>query len=317
MLSGEFHVRKYQFKPSKGLIKTSLNLLKQFLYLTVAIWRYDAVYIWFADFHSLLPVAFARCFGKKSFVVIGGYDVCRLKKFGYGVFTSKLRGCFALNTMKLCTLNLTVSEHVDRKVKYICANAEKELIFNCVNLRPEKEIPKKEPVILTVALLNTERTFYLKGIGLFIEVARLVPEYEFIIVGFNHSRLSHLLGNKPANLKTVEKVPHEELNGWYARARFYCQFSMFESFGVSIAEAMNYGCIPLVTNGGAMPEVVGNSKYIVPLYKTAIADIIRDLNITETDEDLQALRDRIKSVFSRQNREIKLFSVLNKYLQRK
>lgn len=35
------------------------------------------------------------------------------------------------------------------------------------------------------------------------------------------------------------------------------------AFGVSVVEAMSYGCIPVVFNAYALPEIVGRNGYIV------------------------------------------------------
>ena len=96
ILSEFANVSKYEFKPGRGIISTGIKLLKQFLFLIINIWRFDTVFIWFADYHSLLPVLFALMFGKKSFVVIGGYEVARIKSLNYGALCSGLRAFFAL-----------------------------------------------------------------------------------------------------------------------------------------------------------------------------------------------------------------------------
>ena len=75
ILSEFANVSKYEFKIGRGIISTGIKLFRQLLFLTTNFWRYDSVYIWFADYHSLLPVLFARMSGKKSYVVIGGYEV--------------------------------------------------------------------------------------------------------------------------------------------------------------------------------------------------------------------------------------------------
>jgi len=75
IISLNANVTRYQFKPVKGLIKTGMELVKELFFLVLHIRKYDAIYVWFGDYHSLLPVLFAKWFRKKSFVVIGGYDV--------------------------------------------------------------------------------------------------------------------------------------------------------------------------------------------------------------------------------------------------
>ena len=58
ILSANADVTKYQFKPVKGLIKMGIELFKELYFLIFNISKYDAVYIWFGDYHSLLPVSF-------------------------------------------------------------------------------------------------------------------------------------------------------------------------------------------------------------------------------------------------------------------
>ena len=75
ILSSEHEVIKYQFKPTKGISKIAFQFIKQLLYSIVAIWKFNRIFIWFADYHSFWPVFFAKLLRKKSFVVVGGYDI--------------------------------------------------------------------------------------------------------------------------------------------------------------------------------------------------------------------------------------------------
>ena len=52
ILSSQHDVIKYQFKPVKGLLKTAFQLIKQKIFLLINIWKFDAVFIWFADYFS-------------------------------------------------------------------------------------------------------------------------------------------------------------------------------------------------------------------------------------------------------------------------
>ena len=301
ILSSEHDVVIYQFKPVKGLLKTAIELTKQFLYLLINIWKFDSVFIWFADYHSFLPVLFTRILNKKSFVVIGGFDVARIASLNYGVFISKLRGFSAIFSMNNCTTNLTVSNYVDRKVRWIAKKAKTRMIYNCVNLVPthSKEI-EKENLIITVGLINSENTFLLKGIDTFIEVAKLLPNYKFEIIGIDTNSVKRKLQNLPENIILTGRTNHTDLVQYYKRAKIYCQFSRSESFGVSIVEAMNFGCIPVVTNVGGMPEIVENTGRVVQRQTDEIALIIEQIS------DLK--QSVINSKFSIQNRKNEILS---------
>lgn len=311
ILSERSEIIKYQFRPVKGAMKVGYELFKQFVFLLLNTWKFNIVYIWFADTHSFLPILFARLFRKKSFLVIGGFDVARLPDLEYGVFISKIRGYFALYSMNNCSLNLTVSKYVDRKVNWIAKKANTQLLYNCIKFDDKKANHEivKENLIITVGVIEKEQTFYIKGIDTFINVARQLPQYKFLIIGISRANLAHLLIDLPPNLNIKEKVPHHELVEFYQKAKIYCQLSRSESFGVALAEGMHFNCIPIVTNVGGMPEVVGNFGLKVNRDFKKIAESIHFLaNITKQEE--VKIDDWIKSHFDIIIRKEKLLKTL-------
>jgi glycosyltransferase involved in cell wall biosynthesis len=50
----------------------------------------------------------------------------------------------------------------------------------------------------------------------------------------------------------------------YARATVCVTPSLYEGFGLPAAEAMSCGAAVVVTDGGALPEVVGEAGVVVP-----------------------------------------------------
>jgi glycosyltransferase involved in cell wall biosynthesis len=281
ILSEVHKVTKYQYKSGKGVLKNAAAFIRQFIFLLFNIWRFDAVFIWFADYHSFLPVLFAKLTGKKSVVVVGGYDVARIPELNYGVFITKLRGCCAAFSMRNSSMNISVSKYVDRKVRRVAPKNKTTLVYNCVNLKDyQSVIFEKENLVITVGLIETKRSFYLKGIDTFVETARLLPDYKFIIIGINENVAKYEIKNYPENLEIIGQVKHEQLAAIYKKAKIYCQFSRSESFGVAIVEAMYFGCIPVVTNVGGMPEIVGEKKRIVQRVPQTISKHIEHILFT-------------------------------------
>jgi glycosyltransferase involved in cell wall biosynthesis len=314
ILSEMHSVKPCQFKPVKGLLKTAWQMLLQLLFLLLNIWKFDAVFIWFADYHSFLPVLFAKLTGKKSFVVIGGYDVVKMPKLNYGVFTSKFRGFCAVYSMKNSSLNLAVSKNVGRKVRWIAKKSNTQLIYNCVNISENKNIqPEKENLVITVGLIDSERTYFIKGIYTFIEVARLLPEFNFMVIGMSENLPAHIINNRPDNMEFVGRVNHDELQNYYKKAKIYCQFSRSESFGVAIVEAINFGCVPFVTNVGGMPELVGKTGRIVKripgIISSQISEVVLNYSVLILEKDTQ------NWPFSVEQRRKNLKTVLNQYLK--
>jgi len=338
ILSSRYKVIPYHFKPARGAMAVVTALIRQFFFLALHIRKFSLVYIWFADQHSLLPVLFARLTGRRSYLVIGGYDVCRIKALNYGVFCSKLRGWAAIISMKQSTLNLAVSHHVARKVKAFTRQSNLALVYNCVSLPgyqteefrggppealvlpaekrsfpepdgkttpapggkvtpgpegkvtpgpegkvtpgPEGTAPQARKMVLTVAKVDSERTFRLKGLDTFIEVAGLLPEISFCIAGFGGEKPAWLSIPLPPNLMVTGDLPHDQLPQYYLQSLIYCQFSRSESFGIALAEAIHYGCLPLITRVGGMPEIVRDDTLTVDRNPRLIADKISRLFTT-------------------------------------
>ncbi len=303
IISSTYSVQKYHYTPVRGILKNAYQICKLFLFLLIFGRKFDLFYCWFADYHSFLPVLYAKIFRKKSFVVIGGYDVCRIRKLKYGAFCTPFRGWFCANSMKMASCILPVSGHVDRKAKTIAPLTRRKMIYNCVTFDgPEENLSLKSNTVLTVGLINNERTFFLKGIDTFIETARILPEIKFEIVGINQSNLAHKLQNLPVNIALYDKVKPVELNDFYRKAKIYCQFSRSESFGVSIAEAMSFGAFPIVTGEGGMPEVIGTVGTIVDRDTQQIAGIIRERILKDGYPDEKTISLRVTNLFSLQKR---------------
>jgi glycosyltransferase involved in cell wall biosynthesis len=315
ILSQNYEVKKYLFKPVKGFVNTAIQFVKQFFYLLFQIWKFDAVFVWFADYHSFLPIHFTKILNKKSIVVIGGYDVVKMPELNYGVFTSKVRGYCALFSMKQSTLNLAVSKNVERKVRWITKKANTQLLYNCVNIPAKNNLQiEKENLIITVGLIDSERTFFLKGIDTFIKVAEKLPEFRFLIIGASNKLPAHLLKPQTKNLEWIDRVNHEELEVYYKKAKIYCQFSRSESFGVSIVEAMNFGCIPVVTNVGGMTEIVGNYGIVTKRDVSAIAGLIIKKLQNNTQIQIESNIELTLKPFLFRERKKNLLKIINQLL---
>lgn len=241
--------------------KQLFALTKEFFYLIFNLLRFDVVFIWFADYHSFLPVLFSKLFRKKVYLVIGGYDVCRVKNVGYGSFSNPVRGFMSLYSIKNAALNLCVSEYIERVVRAIAPKSKRKIVYNGIAFSDnsknnfEDSVAKKERMVLSVALSATSQSFFIKGVDRFIAVARAIPQIQFVIIGVDGKKLNHLIGYIPDNLRIIPKVEHKALKDYYEKAAVYCQLSRKESFSLSLAEAMYFNCIPVISNTGGMIEV--------------------------------------------------------------
>jgi hypothetical protein len=288
ILASEHEVSKYQFKPVRGLVNTAVELIKQKIYLFINIWKFDTVFIWFADYHSFLPVLFAKILRKKSFVVIGGYDVANIPKLNYGSLSSPLRKMLTLFSIKNASLCFPVVEKLEKKLKEIAPKATTKTIYTGYkfNLNEYSELKKeREKLVLTVSITNNQQRFLIKGLDRYKELAEKLPDFMFYIIGVGEGA-KQLFDPIPKNLVLLPPLNQSELTEYYLKASFYTQFSRSEGLPNSLCEAMLYGCIPLGLDVGGIPTAIGKNGLIM------------------NDWDENAAIDFIQKNHNRLNREI-------------
>ena len=68
-----------------------------------------------------------------------------------------------------------------------------------------------------------------------------------------------LAADAAPNVRVTGRLSDEDLDALFASSAVYVQASLHEGFGLSLAEAMLAGAVPVVTSAGALPEVVGET----------------------------------------------------------
>jgi glycosyltransferase involved in cell wall biosynthesis len=237
--------------------------ISSILKIITAVRASDISYSWFADVWAFFAVVASKIFRKKSIVVVGGYDVACEPQIDYGLcMKNKLRqwmGDFALNNADLL---LPVSTFTKTEcLKHLTHQRDLGVLYNGIDTEKFKPNGEKEEMVLTVG-----NKIKLKGIDTFAEVAWHHPNITFIVIGMPEDSQAELerYCDIPDNLILIGNVPYNDMAKYYQRAKVYCQLSYRESFGMALAEAMACGCIPVVTDRGAMAEVVGDAGVYVP-----------------------------------------------------
>lgn len=225
---------------------------------------HDLVFCWFASWHALAPVLLAKALGKPSVVVVGGYDTANVPEAGYGAQRGGLPRLVARTIIRQTT-RLIVNSQAARWEAIANASAISEkisVIYHGVQSLPI--IPKnREPIVLTVGNVWREN-IRRKGLRPFVEAAAQLPDVRFVLVGrWCDDSVHELMRIATPNMEFTGFISDEELVDWYMRASVYVQASLHEGFGMSVAEAMLAGCIPVVTHRGALPEVVGDCGFYV------------------------------------------------------
>lgn len=307
--------RLFHFKP---FWRQLADQIAQLVWLLGYLGRTDLLFIWFADYHSLLPTLLGRLAGKRVVIVVGGYDVARLPEYQYGAHLRPFRSFCSRLSLRLASLLLPVSAATAGELAAFQPHAPARIVYNGVDT--EFFVPgsagARDWDVLTVCGANDVRSAAIKSIDLYLAVARLLPQHSFRIIGLEGAALDWVRGLAvPDNLRMEGRVGREQLAQIYARSRVYCQFSRHESFGMALAEAMASGCLPVVTDTGAMPEVVGDAGWVVAkggdsAASAAALAVAVSAALAGGETRRQQARQRIISHFSSARRQAALVAAL-------
>lgn len=272
-----------------------------------ALWA-DVVFCWFAHNHAYLAVLASQLLGRRSIVVIGGYEVAREPKIGYGSLLDPVLSRRIRYILNHADSILAVSEFNRVEIEQIARPRALETVYNGIDCSVFSPNGGKEDLVLTVCLVN-RANIAIKGLDTFVRVARYFPEIRFVVAGSIQDDSLKVLGEAvPGNVEFTGALSQEELLSWYRRARVYCQLSYRESFGVALAEAMACECVPVATDRGALPEVVGDTGFIVPYGDVeATADAVACALNADTG---RMARERVQHRFSLESREERLVQAI-------
>jgi glycosyltransferase involved in cell wall biosynthesis len=231
------------------------------------VWRADLVFGWWASWHTVLPFTLAWLLRRPSVLIVGGYDTANVPDAGYGLQRGRLTRILPRWVMRRARV-LVTNSHASKAE--IARNVSPEIGQRVRVLHhgvPDRfgSLPggPRSRMALSVGVVvgwNLER----KGHRAFVETAALLPDVEFVLAGkWGDDAAEELRAKAGPNVRLTGWVTDEELDALYASASVYVQPSAHEGFGLSVAEGMLAGCIPVVSDRGALPEVVGDAGVVV------------------------------------------------------
>lgn len=314
ILSKNHEIKKYQYKNTKSIFFHILNQFKLLLWLFSNIINCKIIYIWFADYHAFLPVLLGKIFRKKSFIVLGGYDVTYIPEFNYGSFNNPLRAFCARYSMNNATLNLAVADNIKKDALYYAPSARVEILYTGYSGNKFKPNYNKQNIALSVCEATTLQRAHIKGANLIFETAKLLPQITFIIVALDE-KLAKANFDVPSNITFIDHLSQDELIDYYQNASVYLQLSIREGLPNSVCEAMLCGCIPVGTNSGGIPIAIGDAGYIS---STRDPEEISELILKALEGNHQKrekARQRIIDNFSLDLRTNKLLKIIDQNLR--
>ncbi|WP_298981887.1 glycosyltransferase family 4 protein [Caldilinea sp.] len=276
----------------------------------------DLVFAWFGAFHALLPFLVAKWLNKPCIVVSSGYDVANESEINYGNMRPGPRRWIGRWVFRLADQVLPVSQFAGREaIANAGVNPQKVRVIPHGVALAEKAIPidsaLRQRFILTVSGIN-KLTLERKGVLHFTRLATLFPDCIFWIIGpyQEDEAIRRLREIAPPNVLIPGPMNYDDLRRFMQTVSVYVQLSYYESFCMSLAEAMLAGCVPVVVNRGALPEVVGDAGYVVPYGDLPqIAEAIRSA-LSADVQARQRASQRIATVFPLEERARLLLKTL-------
>ncbi len=316
ILSKIYNVVRYRYRLYKNPVMFIIEFLKMLIFLCYNIFKINIIYCWFADYHTFLPILFGKIFNKKTFLILGGYDVTYIPEIRYGSFSNPIRAFCTSYSIRNAFLNLAVSENIRdealmkiplAKIEIVHTGYSKEKFF----LPKTKE---KENIILTVGLIDNYKRYKIKGIDLFCQIAEKLPEYKFILIGVYPEYEKNII-TRSKNLEVLYKIHQDELITYYQKAKVYAQFSVREGLPNSVCEAMLCECIPVGTKVKGIQKVIGNCGFILENRDVDEGVKLVKEAIKSNNKLGKKARERIINNFSLEKREKELFKLLREKIE--
>lgn len=218
----------------------------------------------------------------------GGILFERKSSFSRGIFLCQcehLYDAIITNSRSSAGHLLRVSKNLEKKIA---------VIPNGIDI---SEFSKKKSTILEgePSLLYVGRLDHIKGVDILVRALQSVkadlPEICLHIVGkgSQENQIRKLLISQKLenNVKLHGHMNHEEITKLYMAADIVVVPSRDETFGITVLEAMAAGKPLIVSNRGALPELVekGRNGLVVDLFPDTMANAIVSLS---NDKDLMA-----------------------------
>jgi glycosyltransferase involved in cell wall biosynthesis len=280
--------------------------------------RADLVFGWFASWHTFFPITLAWLLRKPSVLIVGGFDTANMPDIGYGHQRGGLRRWASRWIMRrarrlVTNSNYSLSE-IERNTPIPPARVT--VVHHGVP-DPFDEAPDvKERMALTVGAID-RTTLVQKGQIPFVRAAGELPDVRFVFAGkWLDDAIEELRAMASANVEFTGWLSDADLRAAYRRAAVYVQASRHEGFGLAVAEAMLAGCVPVVLNATAMPEVVGDAGVLIESQRTeeVASGVRRALELGP--EAARRARERILTTFPMETRREGILRVVDEALAR-
>ncbi|MBQ6127587.1 glycosyltransferase family 4 protein [Candidatus Saccharibacteria bacterium] len=161
-------------------------------------------------------------------------------------------------------------------------------IYNCIN-NSNKAIPRRNSgniFLYTGGFSNRKNPF--GAIKFFTDIClSRDADAKMIMCGnrldislYNRCRQYILSRGLQKSISILGEISRDKLNGLYSKATFIVAPSIFDTFNMSVLEAMSFGCIPIVSSNCGIKDVINDKNGYI------IDKISKDENIYANIKDI-------------------------------
>jgi glycosyltransferase involved in cell wall biosynthesis len=123
------------------------------------------------------------------------------------------------------------------------------------------DLNEKKDMVLTFGRINRE-----KNLDIVLETARSMSGIKFVIAGAvnrgDEQYYEKLNKNAPENVSFIKNPDENEKIKLFKEAKVYLHTRKKEPYGITVAEAISFGCIPVVPrSGGPWIDIVDQGRY--------------------------------------------------------
>jgi len=307
----------------KNKYLTPVFMVFQFLSFFKNIRKIEVVVIEFGGYWALIPSVLGKLFNIPVIIILHGTDCASMPHVPYGSLRKKLLKLACKISYQAASILLPVSKsliytendyndnHIYQGINYHFPNCTTMLSVLHNGLDTSFWSPaaytSKENNRFIAAF--SENQFILKGGDLILALAEQYPKYNFYIAGTK--KPDHISKNTN-NVHFLGRLTREELREEYRKSTFHMQLSMFEGFGLALCEAMLCECIPIGSSVNIIPEIIGNTGFV--LNKKDINQLIEIVEKASFVQDKKKLgnkaRERIIEKYKSEIRKEKLQAII-------
>lgn len=327
ILSSYFKVRVIR-QPWGNKKLAPINFIAQFFSMLSNISGAEFILVNFGGYWAFWGTVFGKIFGKKVFIVAHGTDCASIPEIHYGSLRIGLLKRICDFSYRRADAIFPVSDSLietDLLFDPAITSRKQGLLYHFPGLDvpiqtiynglddTQWTLPEKPDRMLNsfLAVMSASQ-FGLKGGDLILKLANTYPNCSFYFAGFQSSEITQAATD---NVHFLGFLNSEELLGWYQKCEFYFQLSSFEGFGCALCEAMLCGAIPIGSNTNHIPQIIGDSGFIVSEKSLKSASQAMDKALGSTNKALLSINSRrhIQANYSIALREQKLIDALERF----